>query len=203
MMHSHTFEQGEHSFRFEVAAGERLHWHSVQAGEQQHTLNLHIELCGLGAEADIQHLVLGYGKGQFTANITVVHAHGRGISRQTCRQLAQHQAKIAVNSTSVVAASSKGLGQNDSQQSLKSLLLQPSAQIKAKPELQIFNDDVKASHGSTFGQLDAEALYYLRSRGISEHQARYLLLNAFAHEILQHSPDPAWGEGHLQRVLAS
>jgi Fe-S cluster assembly protein SufD len=70
-------------------------------------------------------------------------------------------------------------------QSNKNILLSDTASINTKPQLEIFADDVKCSHGCTVGQLDEEALFYLRSRGVSEKNARSLLLHAFAYDILQ------------------
>jgi Fe-S cluster assembly protein SufD len=70
-------------------------------------------------------------------------------------------------------------------QSNKNILLSPNASVNTKPQLEIFADDVKCSHGCTIGKLDEEGLFYLRSRGISEDIARSLLINAFATDILE------------------
>ncbi len=70
-------------------------------------------------------------------------------------------------------------------QSNKNILMSDSASVNTKPQLEIFADDVKCSHGCTVGRLDDEALFYLRSRGINEKQAKALLLNAFASDILE------------------
>jgi Fe-S cluster assembly protein SufD len=76
-------------------------------------------------------------------------------------------------------------------QSNKNILLSNEASINSKPQLEIFADDVKCSHGCTVGQLDEEALFYLRSRGISEKTAKSLLVHAFADDILEHiKPEP-------------
>jgi Fe-S cluster assembly protein SufD len=69
-------------------------------------------------------------------------------------------------------------------QSNKNILLSDDASVNTKPQLEIFADDVKCSHGCTVGQLDEEALFYLQSRGIAESTARSLLVNAFAADIL-------------------
>ena len=65
------------------------------------------------------------------------------------------------------------------------LLLTDKATMQTKPQLIIDADDVKCSHGATVGQLDEEALFYLRARGIDEHKARMIMMNAFAHEVIQ------------------
>jgi Fe-S cluster assembly protein SufD len=72
----------------------------------------------------------------------------------------------------------------DSRQSSRNLLLSPTAEIDTRPELEIYANDVKCSHGATTGQLDATALFYLRSRGLSDNEARRLLIRAFAESIL-------------------
>ena len=71
-------------------------------------------------------------------------------------------------------------------QSNKNILLSDTATVNTKPQLEIFADDVKCSHGCTVGRLDEEGLFYLRSRGISEKNARSLLIHAFAVDILEH-----------------
>jgi Fe-S cluster assembly protein SufD len=71
-------------------------------------------------------------------------------------------------------------------QSNKNILLSNAATVNAKPQLEIFADDVKCSHGCTVGQLNEEGLFYLQSRGIPENTARSLLLHAFAEDILEH-----------------
>jgi Fe-S cluster assembly protein SufD len=73
----------------------------------------------------------------------------------------------------------------DSEQRVANLLLSPRAEVDAKPELEIYADDVKCAHGATVGQLDLAALHYLRSRGIAEDQARALLMRGFAAEVLE------------------
>ncbi len=79
----------------------------------------------------------------------------------------------------------------DAYQTNNNLLLSPQPAAKADPQLEIYADDVKCSHGSTIGQLDVDALFYLRSRGIGESDARALLTRAFASEIPEAIPDVA------------
>ncbi|HBC55509.1 MAG TPA: hypothetical protein DCZ06_14695, partial [Alphaproteobacteria bacterium] len=72
----------------------------------------------------------------------------------------------------------------DARQSIKALLLSPRAEQDAKPELEIFADDVKCAHGASTGNLDPDALFYLRARGVPQAQARALLIGAFVSEVL-------------------
>ena len=77
-----------------------------------------------------------------------------------------------------------GAQQTDSEQSNQNLLLSRDAEVDTKPQLEIYADDVKCSHGATVGQLDEKAVFYLRSRGMGESEARRMLTQAFAGEIL-------------------
>src|SRR6185437_5599123 len=90
---------------------------------------------------------------------------------------------------------------SDAQQVNRNLLLGPRAAVDTKPELEILADDVKCSHGATVGDLDEEALFYLRLRGIAMDDARRLLIEAFATETLDRVEDRAV-RGHLAGHLA-
>jgi Fe-S cluster assembly protein SufD len=79
----------------------------------------------------------------------------------------------------------KDAQKTDSKQGNKNLLLSEDAVINTKPQLEIFADDVKCTHGATIGQVDPEAIFYLRSRGIARDQARGLLTFAFANEVIE------------------
>ena len=79
----------------------------------------------------------------------------------------------------------KDAQKTDAKQTNKNLLLSDEAQIDTKPQLEIYADDVKCTHGATIGQIDEDAIFYLRSRGIAEASARDLLLSAFASENFQ------------------
>jgi Fe-S cluster assembly protein SufD len=87
-------------------------------------------------------------------------------------------------------------------QSSRNLLLGARAEIDTKPQLEIYADDVKCSHGSTIGQLDPDALFFLRSRGIGESRARDLLTRAFGLEILEALPSPALAQALDELLLA-
>ena len=94
----------------------------------------------------------------------------------------------------------KDAQKTDAKQTNKNLLLSDEATIDTKPQLEIFADDVKCTHGATVGQLDEEAIFYLRSRGISEAGARNMLVHAFASDILNRiTIDPVREE--LDRLL--
>ncbi|MEE9479541.1 MAG: SufD family Fe-S cluster assembly protein, partial [Kiloniellales bacterium] len=94
----------------------------------------------------------------------------------------------------------RGAQKTDGHQLNKTLLLSNTAEIDTKPELEIYADDVKCSHGATVGDIDEEALFYLRSRGIPEKQARSLLVQAFLGEAIDEVGIPALHEALLSRV---
>ena len=93
-----------------------------------------------------------------------------------------------------------GAQKTDSAQSSRNLLLTTRAVVDALPQLEIFADDVKCTHGATVGQLDSEELFYLRSRGLSEEAARDLLTYAFGAEVIERIPVPSL-LGRLQRAV--
>ena len=79
----------------------------------------------------------------------------------------------------------EGTKQTEADQTNKNILLSPKAIMNTNPQLEIYSEDVKCSHGSTTGQIDAEALFYLQSRGISKTKAIELIINGFAKEIIE------------------
>jgi Fe-S cluster assembly protein SufD len=101
-----------------------------------------------------------------------------------------------------------GAQKSQARQSSRNLLLTPGAEIDTKPELEIYADDVQCSHGATTGQLDPAALFYLRSRGLTEVEARSALTRAFAGAVLSRMDLPRFAtavhdvlDGRLDRLL--
>lgn len=138
-----------------------------------------------GASADFAGLYLA-GQGQHVDNHTRVdHRVGPARSEQEYRGILSGAARAVWNGKAIVHAGADG---TDAQQANHNLLLSEDAEIDAKPELEIYADDVKCSHGTTIGQLDDSALYYLRTRGIDLHEARRLLTDAFAQSIVARAP---------------
>ena len=82
----------------------------------------------------------------------------------------------------------EGASGTDSTQSSHNLLLSSKAHINTQPQLEIFNDDVSCKHGATTGEIDADSLFFLKSRGLTEERARTLLTHAFAAEIIEKIP---------------
>jgi Fe-S cluster assembly protein SufD len=122
-------------------------------------------------------------RGRQHADFTTVvrHAAPHGISRQTVKNVLDGHARGVFQGKIEVA---RGAQKTDGYQMNQALLLSPNAEIDSKPQLEIYADDVKCSHGATVGELDAEQLFYLRSRGIAEEVARGMLVRAFLTEAI-------------------
>jgi Fe-S cluster assembly protein SufD len=115
----------------------------------------------------------------------VDHRVGPAESHQQYRGILTGKARGVWNGKAIVHDGADG---TDAEQANHNLLLSRQAEIDAKPELEIYADDVKCSHGTTVGQLDETALFYLRSRGLSRREARQLLTHAFAQAIVSLAP---------------
>ena len=133
-------------------------------------------LNGAGAMAHLNgaQLLTGSQHADFTS--VVRHAAPKGTSRQTIKNVLAERSRGVFQGRIEVARGAQG---TDGYQMNRALLLSPDAEIDTKPELEIFADDVKCSHGATVGELDAEQLFYLRSRGIPDQEARSILVRAF------------------------
>ena len=112
---------------------------------------------------------------------TIHHAKPHCESHELYKGILDDQAHAVFNGKIVVEIDAQ---KTDAKQTNKALLLSEDAQINTKPELEIFADDVKCTHGATVGQLDADAMFYLRARGLGLEQARSVLIHAFASDLL-------------------
>ena len=147
--------------------------------------DLDIRLEGRESSASFCGLYLA-GEQQHIDNHTRVdHLVGPATSNQEYRGILTGTARCVWNGKAIVHDGADG---TDADQANHNLLLSDKAEIDAKPELEIYADDVKCSHGTTIGQLDANALFYLRTRGLDESSARQLLTRAFAQKIVAMSP---------------
>jgi Fe-S cluster assembly protein SufD len=155
--------------------------HSVLLGGGLVRNNVHPVLAGEGGECLINGLFLGTGKQHLDNYMHVEHAAPHCSSRQFYNGILDEQAHGVFHGRIVVH---KDAQKTDAKQTNRNLLLNDDAQIDTKPQLEIYADDVKCTHGATIGQIEENALFYLRSRGISEAEARQLLLMAFAEECV-------------------
>jgi len=141
-----------------------------------------VELDGDGSECVVNGLFLGDGRAHIDNRTTIDHLKPSCSSQELYKGILDgHSAGIFNGRIRVRPAAQK----TNARQTNKNLLLSPDAQINTNPQLEILADDVKCYHGSTIGQLDADALFYLRARGIDEDMARTMLTRAFANEMIE------------------
>jgi Fe-S cluster assembly protein SufD len=147
--------------------------------------DLNIDIAQAGAAAHFNGLYLA-GSNQHIDNHTRVdHRVGPAQSSQEYRGIANADGRCIWNGKAVVHEGADG---TDGAQANHNLLLSADAEVDAKPELEIYAEDVKCSHGTTVGQLDEASLYYLRTRGLDRNTARQILTRAFAQTIVDRSP---------------
>ena len=127
-------------------------------------------------------LYLAGGRQHVDHHTRIDHAKPRGTSREYYRGVLDGAARGVFNGRVVVHPDAQ---KTDSHQANHNLLLSRDAEVDTKPQLEIYADDVKCTHGATVGQLDENQLFYLRSRGIEERMARALLTYAFARDIIE------------------
>jgi Fe-S cluster assembly protein SufD len=148
-------------------------------------LNHNVQLAGEGTDCELDGLALVGGRQLADTHSSIDHAQPNGRSRQLHKCIADGAAHAVFNGRIVVR---RGAQRTDSAQSSRNLLLTGKAHVDTKPQLEILADDVKCAHGATVGQLDPEQVFYLRSRGLGEVEARNLLTYAFAAEIVDRIP---------------
>ena len=170
----------------------------VSLGAQAAHTAAHLSLEGPGAFGHWQQFLRVDGNQHTDVQLTVTHAGANTTSTQAVRALAGGRSRGAFSGKVVMPPSAHGA---DSAQSIRNLLLSATAELDTRPQLEIHVDDVKASHGSTTGSLDEQALFYLRSRGIGEQEARRLLMQAFAADVIARLPWPSLREWLATRVL--
>jgi Fe-S cluster assembly protein SufD len=142
---------------------------------------LDVELAATEAEARLSGVTLARREQHLDTTIRVEHAKPSGSSAQAFRSVVDEHARAVFQGRIRVAPDAQ---KTDAQQISRSLLLSPTASADTKPELEILADDVKCSHGAAVGDLDKEALFYLRARGLGEADARRVLIDAFVGELV-------------------
>jgi Fe-S cluster assembly protein SufD len=171
---------------------------SVALGARLSRHTLHVTQQGEGAEMHIDGLALIAGRQIADTHTRIDHAIPRGKSVQLHKCIADGAAHAIFSGKIMVHAGAVG---TDSAQSSRNLLLSDKAHIDTQPQLEIFNDDVSCKHGATIGQIDLDALFFLKSRGLSEERARNLLTHAFAAEIIAKIPVPSLVESLGRTIL--
>jgi Fe-S cluster assembly protein SufD len=158
-----------------LAAGASARIFALNTAEQYGRIDLQVDLAdGASFELFAANIGTGLSTNEIVSNVR--HAEPSATSRQTIRSVLNGKATGTYLGRIEVA---RGAQKTDAEQSVKAMLLDRGATANAKPELEIFADDVKCAHGATVGELDANQLFYLGSRGLPPAEARALLLEGF------------------------
>ena len=164
-----------------LANDARFSTHDIALGASIGRSDITALLEGSGAHAAMFGLFTPMGSQHLDAHTRIDHIAANTTSEEDYRGIAGGKGRGVFNGKVIVRPNAQKI---DARQSSRNLLLSATAEIDTKPELEIYANDVKCSHGATTGQLDATALFYLRSRGLSESDARAALIRAFAESIL-------------------
>ena len=165
----------------EQARGSYFASHSLSFGARLARNDIHTRFAGEGCETLLNGLYHVDGRRHVDHHTLIEHARPLGTSREYYRGLIDDNARGVFSGRIIVAEDAQ---RTDAIQRCDNLLLSRMAEADARPELEIYADDVKCAHGATVGQMDEDALFYLRTRGIDEVHARQLLTYAFASEVL-------------------
>jgi Fe-S cluster assembly protein SufD len=150
-----------------------------------------------GSDATLNGLYIVNGTQHVDNHTTIDHAKPHATSHELYKGILDDRSYAVFNGKIIVRPDAQ---KTDSKQTNKNLVLSDDATINTKPELQIWADDVRCTHGATIGQLDSEMLFYLQSRGIAKIDARNLLIYAFAQDIVDRIKVPALRDS-LERIL--
>lgn len=167
------------SLRLHARAQATLHVLELGGALVRH--DLQVELAGDGARFDGRGVFMPHGRQHIDTQLAIRHQALNTTSDAHWRGVASDRARGVFRGAVLVAPGADG---SDANLTNKNLLLSPGAEIDTKPELEIYADEVQAAHGATVGQLDEQALFYLRSRGIGRDEARALLTGAFCRAVL-------------------
>jgi len=201
---SHYMIEREHRQAFNISTlriqqgrSANISSHSVLLGGGLVRNNVHPVLAGEGGECLINGLFIGNGRQHLDNYMQVEHASPHCASRQFYNGILDDHAHGVFHGRIIVH---KDAQKTDAKQTNRNLLLSDDSRIDTKPQLEIYADDVKCTHGATIGQIEENALFYLRSRGIDEISARKLLLLAFANECLDRMA-PGVARDHVEKLI--
>lgn len=159
--------------------------------------SVHVELTGINGTTSLYGLNLLRGSQLGDTTITIEHQAPHCVSNQFFRTVLDDQARGVYQGKVHVH---KEAQKTDGYQLSNALILSEGAEMDTKPELEIYADDVKCSHGATTGQLDKDALFYMRARGLDEAAARHLLIGAFAREAVEKLADQGIADELMTRI---
>ena len=176
-------------------AGSRVKIHLINFSSATNTVT--VEQTGEGCETEIYALAYVRGDEQVTTETHVKHAVGNGKSNQLIKFVLDDNARGRfIGDLKIVQDAQK----TEAHQTNRNLLLSETAEMRTQPQLEIYADDVQATHGASTGQLDESALFYMQQRGIGKQKARQLLVNAFMKEVIDTISDEALREQLLNTI---
>lgn len=177
-------DQGFHvaTLQARVARDSAVHSHAFTFGGSLTRNDVNAVLAGEGGHCTLNGLYMGHGKQLIDNHTRIDHATPHCTSHELYKGILADQSRGVFNGKIYVHPDAQ---KTDAKQTNQTLLLSDDAAINTKPQLEIFADDVRCTHGATVGQLDEDAIFYLRSRGIPMDAARGLLTYAFASEVVE------------------
>ena len=165
------------NLHFVQEAGSHVKIHVINA-----SFSITVNQLGEGCRTEIYGLENLHGDESVTAETHVTHAVGGGTSNQLVKfVLDDHSRGSFIGDLKIAPDAQK----TEAHQTNRNLLLSDTAEMRTRPQLEIYADDVKATHGASTGQLDESALFYMQQRGIDKQKARQLLVNAFMKEVVE------------------
>ena len=167
--------------QYQVQAGEVLNLQFVVLPGQSRDIDVSIDLIGPGAEAHIKALYLCGADEKVNFHIVMHHRAPGCHSTQTIKGIAGGTAQVQFHGIIVVAPDAQ---QTEAYQENHNIVLTDQARVETRPQLEIYADDVKCSHGATVGQLNEDELFYMRSRGIPEKEAKTLQMLSFLSPVI-------------------
>lgn len=184
-----------------VAQHEKSHFasHAIGLGAAMARTDIHIDMLGEDAHCTLNGLYLTQARQHMDYHTTVHHRVPNCESHEYYKGVLMGRSRAVFNGKVIVYPQAQ---KTEAHQQNKNLLLSRNAEIDTKPELEIYADDVKCSHGATVGQIDPNQMFYLNSRGLNADQAQQLLTFSFAAELLNHMDDPVLQQHARQKLLA-
>ncbi|WP_338563282.1 Fe-S cluster assembly protein SufD [Erwinia sp. E_sp_B01_3] len=193
--HNSSYHFSHNDLVIERDANVQSHSFLLGAGLTRH--NTSVQLNGEGTELGINSLMLPVEKEVCDSRTYLEHNKGHCQSRQLHKTIVRDKARAVFNGMITVA---KHALKTDGQMTNNNLLLGRLAEVDTKPQLEIYADDVKCSHGATIGRIDDEQMFYLRARGIGEESAQRMIIYAFAAELTEAITDEVLKEAVMQRI---
>ena len=176
-----------HDYVIDIADGARFDFHLLNIGGKLGRVTFDVRL-GKGSHFELSGAIIGGGDQTLEIVTKVTHAQPDATSGQTVRSILGGRATGSYLGSINVARDAQ---RTDAFQSIKAMLLDRTATANAKPELEIYADDVKCAHGATVGELDRQVLFYMASRGMDPATAKTLLLKAFVAGVFDDVSDEA------------